>query len=81
MTKADVKKFRDRLVAGMIVKTPMGKGKIITKYPFIARTEKGCWSWSEIYLAEHGVLCADRARMMAKIVDEVKSVNQNIETN
>lgn len=55
INKTDVLKLRDKLYEGMQVITPKGKAKLLEKYPFIAITDKGCWKWVDIYLAEHGV--------------------------
>ena len=55
ITTTDVLKLRDKLYEGMQVTTPIGKAKLLEKYPFIAITDKGCWKWTDIYLAEHGV--------------------------
>ena len=55
VNKIDVLKLRDKLYEGRQVITPKGKAKLLEKYSFIAITDKGCWKWVDIYLAEHGV--------------------------
>lgn len=66
VSKASVNKLRDRLIEGMQIATPIGKAKLLKKYPYIAHTDKGCWQWVEVYLAEHGYRCVDRQKLVVK---------------
>ena len=61
---ADVKQLRDDLMIGTIIKIPTGRARLLKKYPFWAHTEKGDWVWIEIYLAEHGLRCHDREKLV-----------------
>ena len=58
----EVRKLRDNLIDGCQVTTPYGRCKLIEKFPYMARTEKGCFKWIEIYLAERGIRCIDREK-------------------
>lgn len=71
--KHDVINLCDKLIEGMTIKTPVGEAKLLNKYSHIAKTDKGCWNWTEIYLAEHGVRCVDRE----KIIKEIPKVVEN----
>ena len=73
--KKDILALRDKLIEGMTIKTPKGEAKLLNRYPHIAVTDKGCWNWTEVYLAEHGMRCDDRVKLIKEIP---KDANVNI---
>ena len=70
--RKDIISLAERLIPGTLVKTPLGKTKLIKKYPYIAHCENGCWSWKEIYLAENGVILSDRQAEISRKLKETK---------
>ncbi len=73
INKTDVLKLWDKLYEGMYVTTPIGKAKLLKKYPNFAVTDKGNWKWIEVYLAEHGGMCEDRKKLIKEKIEEVKA--------
>lgn len=71
---SEINDFKDSIISGCQVNTPYGKCKLLEKYPHMARTEKGCFNWNEIYLAEKGVRCDDRAKEVKTIVKGAQNV-------
>ena len=63
----DVEAMRDAFYEGYHIKTPMGEALLQKKYPHFAQTDKGCFKWIEIYLAEHGGMCEDRKGLVKEI--------------
>ena len=64
INKRNVLEFRDKMIEGMYVKIPTGEAKILRVYPHYAHTDKGNWSWTEIYFAEQGFVCEDRKKLI-----------------
>ena len=70
--KTHIISLAEKLIPGTLVKTPLGKSKLIKKYPYLAHCENGCWAWNEIYLAENGILLEDRQAEISRKMKEVK---------
>lgn len=71
----EIKNMRDDFIEGVRIKTPVGEAKLIKKYPHYASTETGNWKWIEVYLAEHGMRCEDRVKLIKEIP---KNANVNV---
>jgi hypothetical protein len=63
----EVNALRDKLIEGVLIKTPLGRATLIKKYPNYAHTDKGNWKWAEVYLAEQGTVCEDREKLVKEI--------------
>ena len=63
----------DKLQEGMLIKTPLGKSKLLHKYKYFAQTDKGNWKWIEVYLAENGAICEDRKKLINRKMEEIKA--------
>lgn len=49
-----IKQYRNERMLYTLVRTPKGKARLLRKYPFIALTDKGSFTWVDLYLAERG---------------------------
>lgn len=52
---AEVARFRNSVMTGLLIKTPKGQARLLRKYPYIAETDIGTFQWSEIFFAERGM--------------------------
>ena len=60
--KRDIVALAEKLIPHTLVKTPLGRARLLKKYPYMAQCSNGCWNWNEIYLAENGIVLSDRMR-------------------
>lgn len=67
MTTKDVREFRDSMIEGVYVKTPIGNAKLLKKYRHNAMTSTGCWTWSQIYFSEHDIVLDHQKKTVKEI--------------